>query len=131
MKLQNLRRDFEITMMKNSESVQEYLTKFSTILSQMRSFGEKSSSRIVAAKILRSLTPRFDHVVVSMEESKDLTNFSFDKLMGSLQAHEAHEVRINRSVAGRRKCLSHEGGSSTKEISNDEEEQYAVRGRGR
>lgn len=97
-KLQKLRRDFEITMMKNSESVQEYLTKFSTILSQMRSFGEKSSSRIVAAKILRSLTPRFDHIVVSMEESKDLTNFSFDELMGSLQAHEAHEVRINRSV---------------------------------
>ncbi|KAK3002315.1 hypothetical protein RJ639_021440 [Escallonia herrerae] len=61
----------------------------------MRSYEEKISDEAVVAKVLRSLTPKFDHVVVAIEESKDLSIFSFDELMGSLQAHES---RINRSL---------------------------------
>ncbi|CAL5363087.1 unnamed protein product [Camellia sinensis] len=61
----------------------------------MRSYGEKISDETVVAKVLRSLTPKFDHVVAAIEESKDLSVFSFDELMGSLQAHE---TRINRSL---------------------------------
>ncbi|XP_028072416.1 uncharacterized protein LOC114274646 [Camellia sinensis] len=63
-------------------------------VSQMRSYDEKISDETVVAKVLRSLTQKFDHVVTAIEESKDLLVFSFDELMGSLQAHE---TRINRS----------------------------------
>ncbi|GMP54920.1 hypothetical protein CsSME_00019913 [Camellia sinensis var. sinensis] len=71
-KLQSLRRDFETLYMKNGESIADFLSR-----------------------VLRSLTPKFDHVVAAIEESKDLSVFSFDELMGSLQAHE---TRINRSL---------------------------------
>nr|GEV66681.1 retrovirus-related Pol polyprotein from transposon TNT 1-94 [Tanacetum cinerariifolium] len=64
-------------------------SKVSSIVSQMRSYGEKVTDEAVVAKMLRSLDPKFHHVVAAIEESKDLSVFSFDELMGSLQAHEA------------------------------------------
>ncbi|KAI3721795.1 hypothetical protein L2E82_32813 [Cichorium intybus] len=94
-KLQSLRRDFETSSMKSNESVQEFLAKVSSIVGQMRSYGEKITDETVVAKVLRSLSSKFDHIVAAIEESKDLSTFSFDELMGSLQAHEA---RINRST---------------------------------
>ncbi|XP_023741703.1 uncharacterized protein LOC111889782 [Lactuca sativa] len=93
-KLQSLRRQFETLNLKASETVQEYLAKASSIVIQMRAYGDKISDEVVVAKVLRSLPSKFDHIVAAIEESKDLATFSFDELMGSLQAHEA---RINRS----------------------------------
>ncbi|XP_027771422.1 uncharacterized protein LOC114076508 [Solanum pennellii] len=94
-RLQSLRRDFEILMMKSGESIASFLSRAMTIVSQMRSYGKKVTDQIIVEKVLRSLNPKFDHVVAAIEESKDLSVFFFDKLMGSLQSHEA---RINRSV---------------------------------
>ncbi|KAK2970868.1 hypothetical protein RJ640_022310 [Escallonia rubra] len=94
-RLQSLRRDFETLYMKSGESIADFLSRAMAIVSQMRSYGEKISDETVVAKVLRSLTPKFDHVVAAIEESKDLSIFSFDELMGSLQAHES---RINRSL---------------------------------
>jgi gag-polypeptide of LTR copia-type len=45
--------------------------------------------KIVVAKVLRSLTPKFDHVVAAIEEFKNLDVYSFDELIGSLQTHES------------------------------------------
>ena len=45
-------------------------------------------------KVLRSLSTRFDVVVVVMEEAKDLEKLIVDELMGSLLSHEA---RIDRN----------------------------------
>ncbi|KAH0779714.1 hypothetical protein KY290_006141 [Solanum tuberosum] len=94
-RLQSLRRDFETLMMKSGESIADFLSRAVAIVSKMRSYGEKVTDQTIVEKILRSLAPKFDHVVAAIEESKDLSVFSFDELMGSLQAHEA---RLNRST---------------------------------
>ena len=80
--------------MKPKEPAQTYLSRVSGIVSHMKTYGESLSNEIVVSKVLRSLTSDFDHVVAAIEESKDLSQYSFDELMGSLLAHE---VRINMS----------------------------------
>ena len=93
-KLQGLRRDFETLQMQTGESVQIFLSRVTTVVNQIRAFGDTMAEKTVVAKVLRSLTPKFDHVVAAIEESKDLDTYTFDELMGSLQTHEA---RLSKS----------------------------------
>ncbi|KZV49997.1 hypothetical protein F511_39831 [Dorcoceras hygrometricum] len=93
-KLQYLRREFETLSMQSNEYVQDFLSRTKAVVNHMKSYGENINDGTVVAKILRSLTPRFVHVVAAIEESKDLSVFTVDELMGSLQAHED---RLNRS----------------------------------
>ncbi|KAA8524804.1 hypothetical protein F0562_011227 [Nyssa sinensis] len=101
-KLQSLRRDFETLYMKSGESIADFLSR-----------------------VLRSLTPKFDHVVAATEESKDLSVFSFDELMGSLQAHE---TRINRSLEKNEEKAFQVKDIVTKAVESDSS---TSRGRGR
>lgn len=75
--------------------MQDFLTKVTTIVNQLRSYEEEISIQIIVEKVLRSLTPKFDHVVVVIETSKDWSTYSFVELMGSLQSHEA---RMNKPI---------------------------------
>lgn len=71
--------------MKTEESVQIFLSRVN---------GDNISGQTVVAKVLRSLASKFIHVVALIEESKDLSTYTFDELMGSLLTHEA---RLSRS----------------------------------
>ncbi|GKB46071.1 kinase-like domain-containing protein [Tanacetum coccineum] len=127
-KLQSVRHDFETSYMKNNESAQEYLAKISSIVSRMRSYGDSISDEVIVAKVLRSLAPKFDHVVAAIEELKVLSTFSFDELMGSLQAHE---VRINRSFAKEEKVFQTKGESDSSSQRGRGRGRGGFRGRGR
>ena len=59
-----------------------------TITNKMRSLGDKMSDVTVIEKILHSMATKFDYVVCSIEESKDLDHMSIDELQSSLQVHE-------------------------------------------
>ena len=58
--------------MKNSEKVSEYISKMILITNEMKTCGETLSEQVIIEKILRSLTPQFDYIVVSIEHSKNL-----------------------------------------------------------
>ena len=88
-KLHTLRQELETVRMKNSESIQDYVSRVLAIVHQIRALGEVLTDQTVVAKIMRSLTTKFNHVVSSISEGNDLTMLTVDELGGSLQAHEA------------------------------------------
>jgi len=54
----------------------------------MKTNGERHSEQAKADKILRSLTPKFEHVVAAIEEVNDISKMTVRLLSGSLRAHE-------------------------------------------
>lgn len=44
----------------------------------------------IIEKIFRMLMPQCDHIVVAIEESKDLEKMKVEELQNSLEAHEQH-----------------------------------------
>jgi len=54
----------------------------------MRRNGEALINAWIIEKNLRSLDPRFDYIVITIEESKLVDKLTMDELMGSLQAHK-------------------------------------------
>lgn len=59
--------------MKHNEIVQEFISRMMTIIDKIQAFGDTITDQMVVAKVLRNLTPLFDHIVVAIEESKVLT----------------------------------------------------------
>jgi hypothetical protein len=97
-KLQTLRRNFETLFMNDSETIDQFMMRFKHIVHQLRTQGEEISDQTVVEKVLRSLLEKFDMVVVAIEESKDLSQFQIDQLMGSLLSHESRLQRGHTSL---------------------------------
>jgi hypothetical protein len=94
-KLQILRRYFDTLSMKDTYTVDSFDTHVIGLINQIKSHGETIEDIKVVEKVLRSLPPKFDTLVVTLEESKDLSRFSLDELQASLINHEN---RLNRST---------------------------------
>ena len=71
-KLQILRRDFESLSMKELETVDTFYTRVVGVINKLKSHGETITDQKVVEKILRSLPPRFESLVVTLEEHIDM-----------------------------------------------------------
>ncbi|XP_019432576.1 PREDICTED: uncharacterized protein LOC109339571 [Lupinus angustifolius] len=87
-RLQTLRRQYELMQMESNERVAQFFNKVITHTNAMKACGEKISDQSIIEKILRTLTPKFDHIVVAIEESKKIEEMKVQDLQGSLEAHE-------------------------------------------
>jgi hypothetical protein len=70
------------------ENIDQFMTRVMGIVNQIILTGEAIPDQRIVEKFLRSLPNKFEMVVTTILESKDLTNFSMDELMGSLLTHE-------------------------------------------
>ncbi|GAU37412.1 hypothetical protein TSUD_361170 [Trifolium subterraneum] len=87
-KLQALKRQFELLEMKNDEAVAEYFTRMETLTNQMKNCGSTLSEEEMVEKVLRTLTHKFDHIVVTIEQTRDLSEIKMEDLQSTLEAHE-------------------------------------------
>ena len=99
-KMQILRRDFESLSMKDSETVDSFYTRVVALKNQLKSHGEDIEYQRVVEKILRSIPPRFESLVVTLEEDKYMTMFTISELQASLINHEHKLSRTQTSLEG-------------------------------
>ena len=69
-KLQILKRDSETLLMKYTNSLESFYTRVIGLINQIKSHGEAIDDRRVIEKVLRSLPPKFEYLVVTLEETK-------------------------------------------------------------
>ncbi|CAM8920257.1 unnamed protein product [Rhodiola kirilowii] len=85
--LQRLRRSFELLEMKVGDTVTDYFSRVMSIANDMRNYGEDMQDVKIVEKILRTLTERFNFIVCSIEEFKNID--SIDELQSTLLVHES------------------------------------------
>ncbi|GJW58970.1 hypothetical protein Tco_0105701 [Tanacetum coccineum] len=77
-KVADFRRDFESAVIKSNETVQTYIARVSALL----------------AKILRSLSCKFDHVVAAIQESNDISYNVDETLKSQVRLGDDKEVQV-------------------------------------
>ncbi|XP_019451809.1 PREDICTED: uncharacterized protein LOC109353904 [Lupinus angustifolius] len=87
-RLQTMRRQYELMEMEMSEIIAQFFNRVISLTNQMKACGEVIKDQTIIEKVLRTLTPNFDHIVVAIEESKNLAELKIEELQGSLEAHE-------------------------------------------
>ncbi|XP_019418567.1 PREDICTED: uncharacterized protein LOC109329352 [Lupinus angustifolius] len=87
-RLQTLRRQYELMQMEVNEKVGEFFNHVIALTNLMKASSEIITDQTIVEKILCTLAPKFDHIVVAIEESKNLAILKVEELQGSLEAHE-------------------------------------------
>lgn len=70
--------------MRSSEGVQSYVLHIQAVANRVRAYGEKVTERVVVTKVLRSLIPKYNYIVIAITEAKDLTKITLNELSSSL-----------------------------------------------
>ncbi|KAK2415073.1 hypothetical protein QL285_037593 [Trifolium repens] len=86
--LQTLRREFEALRMKEGEIISNYFSRVLTITNNTKRNGEKYDDVRIMEKVLRLVYPKFEHIVIVIEETKDFEDMTIEQLLGSFQAYE-------------------------------------------
>ena len=81
---QTLRHQFESLKMKETKTIDHFMTRVSGIVTQFQTYGEPLEHKVFVHKILRHLTKKFAMVVTSIEEEKDMSQFTLEDLIRSL-----------------------------------------------
>ena len=94
MQILNLKMEFEIKKIKESESVKEYGNKLISIVNQIKLLGEDFPTQRIMEKLLVSLPERYKSKISLIEDFEDLSKINFAKLINVLQ--DVDQRRIMR-----------------------------------
>ena len=86
--------------MKDSKTVDTSYTRVFGLKNQLKSHGEDIQDQRVVEKLLRSIPPRFENLVVTLEEHTNMSTFTIDELQASLINHEHRLNRTQTSLEG-------------------------------
>lgn len=102
-KLQTLRKQYEMTQLKEEEeTIAELFSRLVLLTNQIKACAETIHDLKKIEKVLGALTMKFDYIVLSLEESKNLSGMKLEELQASI---EAHEMRLKQRRSERTKVV--------------------------
>ncbi|GAB2296267.1 hypothetical protein Dimus_038412 [Dionaea muscipula] len=128
-RLQTLRGEFEQLRQKKGESVSDFCSRVKGIVNQLKHNGETLAEVKIVEKILRSLEERFNFIVVAIEESKDISTLTVQKLMGFLLAHEEKFTRCSKDSSDMDQALHAKIGENVPEETLNHSRNFRGKGR--
>ncbi|XP_027335113.1 uncharacterized protein LOC113849412 [Abrus precatorius] len=90
--LQRLRREFELLEMQNGECVNDYISRVMILANDMRGAGKTMDDGHIVEKILCTLSDKYNYIICSIKESKDINEMTVYELHSSLLIHE-HKIK--------------------------------------
>ncbi|GJW40834.1 hypothetical protein Tco_0066679 [Tanacetum coccineum] len=112
---------YEEFMFSDDETIDYAFARFNTIIKSLKSLDESFSSRNHVRKFLRALPTKWHPKVTTIEESKDLSTFPLDELIGNLKVYEV--VLEKDSEASKVKKEKYKSlALKARKVSSDEEE---------
>ena len=73
--------------MKASKLIFDYFTRVVTVSNELKRNGEELKDVRIIEKILQLVDSKFDHIVVTIKEIKDLEDMTIEQLQGKLQTY--------------------------------------------
>ena len=86
--------------MKDTYLVDSLYTRVVGLINQLKSYGKNIEDIRVVEKFLRSLPLKFESLVMTLEENKDMLQLTIDEVQASLINHEHRISRSNTSLEG-------------------------------
>ncbi|XP_071918746.1 uncharacterized protein [Coffea arabica] len=120
MQVLNLRREFELLRMKDTENIKKYSDRLVNIVNKIKLIGEQLPNSRVVEKVLVSLLERFETKISSLEDSRDLSRMALLELINALEAQEQRRaIRTEEVIEGvfraTNKDLIRQGGRNDQE----------------
>ncbi|XP_050915612.1 uncharacterized protein LOC127130689 [Lathyrus oleraceus] len=97
-KLRSLHKQYENLNMKNKEKIPDNISRVILITNEIKSCRENISEEKIIEKVLRSLTPQFDYIVVEIEHSKKLRTMIIKEIHSCLKAQELRMTERNSEI---------------------------------
>lgn len=85
---QTLKSAFEGLRMKETESVDDFAVRLTTLVNQIRGLGVKMEESYVVQKLLRAVPNKYLQIVSTIEQFGDMKTMMVDEAIGRLKAYE-------------------------------------------
>ncbi|XP_016566771.2 uncharacterized protein LOC107864878 [Capsicum annuum] len=92
MQVMNLIQEFEMKRMKESETIKDYADQLLDLANKVRLFGRDFTDERIVQKILVTLPEKYEAIISSLENSKNLSSITLAKLVNALRALEQRRI---------------------------------------
>ncbi|KAF0895888.1 hypothetical protein E2562_017534 [Oryza meyeriana var. granulata] len=105
-RVQTLKRELDGMYMGNSEKINDFALKVTTIVNEIRSLGTRVEETTVVEKLLHSVPDKFRSLISTIEQWGDVSEMTVTETIGRLRAFEESSKGRRRENAGEEQLLT-------------------------